>query len=80
MVVSPTGSTTVRGRRLVWIDAEGVDRVCQVVSIQKPTTNPAVLESLGMCVFTKTGRPAGQEVCDLLTNEAAKVLNRLGLA
>jgi hypothetical protein len=50
-----------------------------VVSVQKPTTNPAIIEGIGMYVITKTGRPAGQELCNLLTNEAAKVLDRLGL-
>lgn len=78
--VSTLGSTTVRGHRLVSFDAERVGSVCQVVSIQKPTTNPAIVEGLGMYVFTKTGRPAGQELCKLLTNEAAKVRDRLGLS
>ena len=77
--VKSQGTTTVRGHRLVWFDAEGIGSVCQVVSIQKPTTNPTIVEGVGMYLVTKTGRPAGQELCNLLTDEAAKVLDRLGL-
>jgi hypothetical protein len=79
MDVKTLGSTTVRGHHLVWFDTEGVGSVCQVVSVQKPTTNTAIVEGVGMYVITKTGRPTGQELCNLLTNEAAKVLDRLGL-
>jgi hypothetical protein len=32
-----------------------------------------------MYVITKTGHPAAQELCNLLTDKAAKVLDRLGL-
>lgn len=77
--VKRLGATTVRGHHLVWFDAEGVGSVCQVVSIQKPTTDPAIVEGVGMYMITKIGRPAGQQLCNLLTNEAAKVLDRLGL-
>ncbi len=74
------GSTTVRSHRLVWFDSEGIGSVCQVVSIQKPTTNAAIVEGVGMYLITKTGRPTGQGLCNLLTGEAARVLDRLGLS
>jgi len=64
----------------VWFDSEGIGSVCQVVSIQKPTTSPTIVESVDMYLITKTGRPTGQALCNLLTGEAAKVLDRLGLS
>jgi hypothetical protein len=78
--VKALGSTTVRSHRLVWFDSEGIGSVCQVVSIQKPTTNAAIVEGVGMYLITKTGRPTGQGLCNLLTGEAARVLDRLGLS
>jgi hypothetical protein len=77
--VKPRGSTTVGGHHLVWFDVEGIGGVCQVVSVQKPTTDPAIVEGIGMYLIAKTGRPAGQQLCSVLTAEAARVLDRLGL-
>jgi hypothetical protein len=74
------GATTVRAHRPVWFDAEGIGSVCQVVSISEAhRQTPAFVEGVGMYVITKTGHPAAQELCNLLTDEAAKVLDRLGL-
>lgn len=77
--LKPRGSTTVRGHRLVWFDPE-IGTVCQVVSIQKPTANAAIVEGVAMYLIGKTGRATGQRLCSVLTTEAAKVLDRLKLS
>lgn len=78
--VKARGATTVRGHRLVWFDIETSGGFCQVMSIQKPTANPAIVEGVGMYLIAKTGHPSGQQLCNVLTGEAAKVLDRLGLS
>lgn len=77
--IKPKGSTTVSGHHLVWFDARGAGGACDVVSLQKPTADPAIVEALQVYLINLRGTQSSARVCQEVDTEAVKVLNRLGL-
>lgn len=79
---------TVKSRRHVNVGGHPLDSfqtvtagsvICEVSSVQKPTSDPSLIEAIDFYLLAKSAPLRGQRLCSALATEAATVLSRLGL-